>query len=83
MTIPIPIIAAAISAAGQLGSAYFSKTKQPKLDQLSNQTPAQKELEDLIMSGIKSGSGPLSGLLEGFNPSGFSRGCGKACYRKL
>lgn len=83
MTIPIPIIAAAISAAGQLGSAYFSKTKQPKLDQLSNQTPAQKELEDLIMSGIKSGSGPLSGLLEGFNPQAFQEGVAKPAIEKL
>ena len=77
MPIPIPIIAAAISAAGQLGGAYLSKTKQPKLEQLSTQTPAQKELEELIMSGIKSGTGPLSGLLEGFNPQAFEEGVAK------
>lgn len=72
------------TAAGTLVEKIFNKPKTPKgkNQQLSTQTPEQKEIDKLMAEYIKTGEGPLKDLFPKFNQQEFQQGVANPAVRK-
>ncbi len=85
MVVPVPIIAAGVTAAGSLLSAWLASrnNKEGKVKQTSTLSKEQKQINKLIKQGLEKGTGPYGELFGEFKPEDFEKGVAKPQLKKF